>query len=156
MYFLEHISQPGVKVNVWKTISLHVFQQQSAHKCILSKMLVHKNGFIHCSTPSSCHSCIHGSYSLNFYFLQRGNSRKTRLATVSSFTSSHQFLIISHTRVKYFVLHSFMWQQVMIWCLHSCGLLLLHEYFQGFVNWLDFVGKPSSPVCHYATVSSVS
>lgn len=77
-----------------------------------------------------------------------------RLTAVSSLTSSHLFLLF-HTHVKYFVLHLFMWRQVMIWCLHACGLLLLHEYFQWSVNWFDFVGKPTrinTCVCHYASV----
>jgi len=65
------------------------------------------------------------------------------------------YFLLLHTHVKYFVLHLFMWCQVMIWCLHACGLVLLHEYYQWFVIWCDFVGKPSrinTCACHYASV----
>ena len=65
------------------------------------------------------------------------------------------YFLLFHTHVKYFVLNLFMWCQVMFWCLHACGVVLLHEYFQCFVIWFDIVGKPSrinNFVCHYASV----
>lgn len=46
-----------------------MYSKHIAHRCILSKILVQDNGFMHCETPSSCHACIHGSCGLNYHFL---------------------------------------------------------------------------------------
>ena len=104
---------------------------------------------MHYETPSSCHVCIHGSYGLNYHILQivchlqdhQGNCRKTNCCHFFHYPPPI-FYCSTHTHVKYFVLHLIMWRHIVIWCLHACGLLLLHEYFQWFINWFDCVVSP--------------